>query len=96
MRSGWVYIMSNRKHGPLYVGVTSELAQRVFRHREGTGSAFCKRYGLKRLVYCEEHDRIDDAIAREKAMKAWQRAWKVRLIEEANPEWEDLWDHLVG
>ncbi|HBK14716.1 MAG: excinuclease ABC subunit C [Sphingomonadaceae bacterium] len=88
--SAWVYIMSNRKDGVLYIGVTSDLSRRIVQHREGKGSAFCRRYGLKRLVYAEEHDSIEDAIAREKAMKAWKRAWKIELVEGVNPEWDDL------
>ena len=66
------------------------LQQYHLQHREGKGSAFCRRYGLKRLVYAEEHDSIEDAIAREKAMKAWKRAWKIELVEGVNPEWDDL------
>ena len=88
--SGWVYLMSNRKDGVLYIGVTADLSQRIMQHREGKGSAFCRRYGLTRLVYAEEHDSIEDRIAREKAMKAWKRAWKIELIEAANPGWDDL------
>ena len=88
--SAWVYIMSNRKDGVLYIGVTADLSRRIVQHREGKGSAFCRRYGLKRLVYAEEHDSIGDAIAREKAMKAWKRAWKIELVEGVNPEWDDL------
>ncbi len=96
MKQGWVYIMTNAPFGTLYIGVTSDLARRVWQHRNGTGSDFCKRYGLTRLVYCEFHDRIEDAIAREKAMKAWQRQWKTRLIERTNPEWNDLFEHING
>ena len=88
--SAWVYIMSNRKDGVLYIGVTADLSRRIVQHREGKGSAFCRRYGLTRLVYAEEHDSIEDAIAREKAMKAWKRAWKIELVEGVNPEWDDL------
>ncbi|HCJ20976.1 MAG TPA: excinuclease ABC subunit C [Erythrobacter sp.] len=93
--SAWVYIMSNRKDGVLYIGVTSDLSRRIVQHREGKGSAFCRRYGLTRLVYAEEHDSIGDAIAREKAMKAWKRAWKIELIEGVNPAWDDLFDVLL-
>ena len=82
--------MSNRRDGVLYIGVTADLSRRIVQHREGKGSAFCRRYGLKRLVYAEEHDSIGDAIAREKAMKAWKRAWKIELVEGVNPEWDDL------
>ena len=82
--------MSDRKDGVLYIGVTADLSRRIIQHREGKGSAFCRRYGLKRLVYAEEHDSIEDAIAREKAMKAWKRARKIELVEGVNPEWDDL------
>ena len=91
----WVYIMSNRKDGVLYIGVTSDLSRRIVQHREGKGSAFCRRYGLTRLVYAEEHDSTGDAIAREKAMKAWKRAWKIELIEGVNPAWDDLFGVVV-
>nr|WP_233996584.1 MULTISPECIES: GIY-YIG nuclease family protein [unclassified Erythrobacter] len=87
--------MSNRKDGVLYIGVTSDLSRRIIQHREGKGSAFCRRYGLTRLVYAEEHDSIGDAIAREKAMKAWKRAWKIELIEGVNPAWDDLFGVVV-
>jgi putative endonuclease len=94
MKPGWVYIMTNERVGTLYTGVTNNLAARVHQHKSGDGSDFCKRYGLTRLVYAEQHDRIDDAIAREKAIKAWKRSWKIRLIEEQNPEWDDLFETL--
>ena len=87
--------MSNRKDGVLYIGVTADLSRRIIQHREGKGSAFCRRYGLTRLVYAEEHDSIGDAIAREKAMKAWKRAWKIELIEGVNPAWDDLFDVVL-
>jgi putative endonuclease len=89
--AGYVYIMSNCKDGPLYTGVTADLSARIYQHRNSEGSTFCKRYGLTRLVYCENYDRIDDAIAREKQIKKWRRAWKVNLIESINPEWGDLY-----
>jgi len=87
--------MTNKSGGVLYVGVTAHLAARVMQHREGTGSTFCKRYNLTRLVLAEEHATITDAIAREKALKAWKRLWKVELIECANPGWDDLWDVIA-
>jgi putative endonuclease len=94
MKTGWVYIMTDKPRGTLYIGVTSDIAARIDQHRSGTGSDFCRKYGLNRLVHLEAHDRIDEAIAREKAMKAaWQRASKIRLIEEANPDWDDLYEH---
>jgi putative endonuclease len=94
MRSGWVYIMTERYRGTLYTGVTSDLAARVWAHREGCGSKFCARYRLTRLVYAEEAPTIYEAIAREKAMKKWNRAWKIELVERANPDWDDLWDTI--
>ncbi|WP_086609071.1 GIY-YIG nuclease family protein [Erythrobacter donghaensis] len=90
----WVYIMSNGAHGTLYIGVTSDLAARVCAHREGRGSAFCRKYDLVRLVYAEHHDTIIDAIAREKAMKKWKRQWKLRLIRQQNPDWLDLFETI--
>jgi putative endonuclease len=95
-KGGWVYIMSNGPFGTLYIGVTSDLAARVYQHRTGRGSDFCRKYGLTRLVYCEPYERIDEAIAREKAMKAWRRRWKTRLIEQSNPSWDDLYEHIIG
>ena len=92
---GWVYIMTNRRDGVLYIGVTADLPARTIQHRQGKGSAFCRRYGLNRLVYAERHAEIVDAIAREKAMKAWRRAWKIELIEKSNPEWNDLFEQIV-
>lgn len=88
-------MMTNRPRGVLYIGVTSGLAERVTAHREGRGSAFCRRYNCTRLVLAEPHDTIDAAITREKALKAWRRAWKDRLVEESNPEWQDLFVYLV-
>ena len=87
--------MSNKRDGVLYIGVTANLPARITQHRESTGSAFCRRYGLDRLVYAEPHATIVDAITREKAMKAWKRAWKIELIEKANPEWRDLFEHIA-
>ena len=94
MRGGWVYIMADRYRGTLYTGMTSDIAARVWAHKEGRGSKFCVRYGLTRLVYAEQAPTIEEAIAREKAIKKWNRAWKIELIERANPDWLDLWDTL--
>jgi putative endonuclease len=91
---GWVYIMTNGPHGTLYIGVTADLATRVYEHREGRGSIFCRKYGLKRLVYAERHEAITEAIAREKAMKKWKRQWKLRLIRKHNPDWLDLYETI--
>jgi putative endonuclease len=94
MAGAWIYIMTNRPNGTLYVGVTSNLARRIFEHREGVVEGFTRTYGLKRLVYVEEHSTITGAIQREKNLKHWSRAWKVRLIVEHNPGWADLYDLL--
>ena len=93
--SGWVYLMTNKPRGVLYIGVTSDLPFRIQQHRTGRRSTFCRRYGLNRLVHAEEYDDITDAIAREKAMKAWKREWKIELIEKANPDWSDLFERLA-
>jgi putative endonuclease len=90
MPAGWIYIMTNRPNGTLYLGVTSNLARRVSEHQNGYGSAFTRRYGLHRLVYAEPHADIATAIQRETSVKRWPRAWKVRLIVAGNPEWADL------
>ena len=95
MAGGFVYIMTNRRNGILYVGVTSNLARRAFEHRDGLTEGFTERYGLKMLVYYERFDNIRDAIQREKTMKHWPRGWKVRLIHRLNPNWEDLYDGLI-
>ncbi len=94
MQGGWVYIMTNRPNGVLYTGVTSDLARRVYEHREGVVEGFTRRYGLKRLVWMEPHDDIRAAIQREKNIKHWSRAWKAQMIIEANPGWADLYETL--
>jgi putative endonuclease len=94
-RGGWVYFMADRYRGTLYTGVTSDIAARVWAHKEGRGSKFCARYGLTRLVYAGEAPTIYEANAREKTIKKWNRAWKIDLIERANPDWDDLWDHIL-
>lgn len=91
----FVYILASRKHGTLYIGVTNDLARRIFEHREGIASKFTKKYHVHRLVYAEEYREVIEAIAREKAMKEWKRAWKVQLIENANPEWDDLSEPFI-
>jgi len=88
--------MTNHVRGVLYIGVTAYLVERVDQHRQGRGSAFCRKYNLKRLVLAERHDTIDDAIRREKQLKTWRRQWKLELIEAANPQWRDLWEDING
>ena len=94
MRGGWVYIVTNRPNGTIYVGVTSDLGRRIWEHREGVADGFTKRYQLKRLVWAERHENMRAAIQREKNLKHWPRAWKVDLITVRNPEWRDLSDQL--
>ena len=92
--SYWVYILASRKHGTLYIGVTNNIMRRVWEHRQGRGSRFVKRYRVTRLVYAEPHEEIERAIQREKTMKEWPRAWKIKQIESMNPEWNDLYDDI--
>jgi putative endonuclease len=93
--AAWVYILTNRPNGILYIGVTSNLPKRIWEHREGVVEGFTKRYGLKRLAYVERHASILTAIQREKNMKHRPRTWKVRLILATNPKWDDLYDQIV-
>ena len=92
--AGWVYIMTNRPNGTLYLGVTSNIVRRAWEHREGLLEGFTKRYDLTRLVYAEGHEEIAAAIQRERTLKHWPRAWKVRLIHKQNPNWDDLFETL--
>jgi putative endonuclease len=91
-----VYIMARQRNGTLYVGVTSDLVQRVWQHREDIIDGFTKRYGVHMLVYYELLSDMESAIVREKQLKKWNRAWKLRLIEEGNPDWRDLSDEIVS
>jgi putative endonuclease len=89
-----VYLLANRPHGALYVGVTSALVERVWQHRTGVVEGFTRRYHIHLLVYFELHATMLQAIRREKQIKEWKRAWKVALIESMNPRWDDLWPTL--
>ena len=95
MADGWVYIITNRPNGTHYVGVTDNLARRIWEHRQDVVEGFTKRYGLKRLVYAEHHGDIRLARQREQNIKHYPRAWKVRLILVNNRNWEDLYERLV-
>ena len=95
MAGGFVYILTNRPNGVLYVGVTNDLVRRVAEHRAGVVDGFTKRYGLHRLVYFEQYDDIRTALQREHNIKHWPRAWKVRKIIADNPEWRDLFEAIV-
>ena len=95
MPAGWIYIMTNRRNGTLYVGVTSDIRRRgVAQHKEGLIDGFTKHYGLHCLVYAARHENMLAAIQREKNIKHWPRGWKVRLIHRDNPEWNDLFADL--
>lgn len=90
-----VYILASRRNGTLYVGVTSDLARRVFEHRSDATPSFTRSHSVHRLVFAEFHDTMEDAILREKRIKKWRRAWKLELIERHNPQWRDLYDDLA-
>ncbi len=90
-----IYILANERNGTLYIGVTSNLVQRVWQHRNSAMTSFSKRYQLHRLVYYEMHESMDAAILREKQIKKWNRSWKVELVEKQNPYWNDLFPSIV-
>ncbi|WP_031435055.1 GIY-YIG nuclease family protein [Methylomarinum vadi] len=90
-----VYILASKRNGTLYIGVTSNLIQRVYQHRTGMIEGFTKRYGVHNLVWYESHEMMESAIQREKQLKKWARTAKIRLIEQQNPEWQDLWQDLT-
>jgi putative endonuclease len=87
--------MASQRNGTLYIGVTSDLIKRVWEHKNSVGEGFTKKYAVHCLVYFEMHGDMVSAITREKQLKKWNRAWKLRLIEEHNPEWRDLWEEIV-
>lgn len=91
-----VYMLANRQRGALYTGVTSNLLQRVAQHKAKLADGFTRRYGIDKLVWYEMHDSMTSAIAREKAIKEWQRVWKIELIENVNAEWSDLYPGLIA
>jgi putative endonuclease len=93
-KAACVYIMASRRNGTLYIGVTSDLPGRVFQHREGLVAGFTRKYGCKLLVWYQAFDDLDAARHRELQMKEWKRAWKLRVIEEMNPQWRDLYGAL--
>jgi putative endonuclease len=91
----WVYILGSKLGGTLYIGVTNNLVRRVYEHRTEGVPGFTKRYAVHRLVYYEPHSDIEAAIRREKRLKKWKRSWKIRLIEELNPDWSDLYPQIA-
>ena len=96
MGAYWVYILASRRNGTLYVGVTNDPVRRVGEHKSDAVEGFTKKYGVHILVYAEFHETMPDAIRREKQIKEWRRAWKLKLIERDNPEWRDLYRDLIG
>lgn len=96
MKGGSVYILASRRNGTIYIGVTSDLPGRMYEHREALVPGFTRRYGVKTLVWYENHSRIEDAIQREKNLKRYLRRWKLQLIEEGNPTWRDLYPEMLA
>ena len=92
----YVYILASKRNGTLYTGVTPDLIQRVWQREQDLVEGFTKKYRVKKLVYYEVHDNAESAITREKQIKKWRRKWKLRLIEEKNPQWKNLYDEIVG
>ncbi len=96
MKNYYVYIVTNKPRGTLYIGMTNNLVRRGYEHRNGLIDGFTKKYKLKRLVYFEVFNCVEDTILREKRLKKWNRQWKIELIEKVNPEWIDLYEQLVN
>jgi len=95
LKNYYVYILASKRNGTIYTGVTNDLLRRVYEHKNDLVEGFTRRYGVHRLVYYEKCDNAEAAIQREKRLKFWHRKWKIRMIEERNPEWEDLYDEIV-
>lgn len=95
MKNPAVYILASKKNGTLYIGVTSDLVKRTWQHKNHIISGFTEQHQVDRLVYFEQFDDMESAIMREKVLKKWQRAWKIRLIEKTNPDWLDLYDEII-
>ena len=95
-RCYFVYILASRIGGALYIGITNDLVRRVWEHRSGAVEGFTKEYGISRLIYFEPFEEVENAIKREKRLKKWNRAWKIRLIEENNPNWDDLYPAIAS
>lgn len=95
-KSSYVYILASRPYGTLYIGVTSNLVQRVWQHKEGVIAGFTKKYEVKQLVWYEVHSEIISAITREKQIKEWRRDWKINLIQSTNPAWHDLYPTIAA
>ena len=96
MKTYYVYILASQRNGTLYVGVTNDLIRRVHAHKNGLANGFSKKYHVHMLVHYEQFNDIRDAITREKQLKRWKRSWKLRLIEQTNPRWNDLYPEITG
>jgi putative endonuclease len=95
MKTYYVYIMASKRNGTLYIGVTNNLPQRVWEHKNDVHEGFTKKYGVHRLVWFEVTSDVEEAILREKQMKKWRRQWKINLIEKENPNWNDLYEGII-
>lgn len=95
MRNYWVYILASRQNGTLYIGVTDDIVQRVYEHQNDLVDGFTKKYPVHNLVYFEQHHDVKEAILREKQLKKWKRYWKIKLINQQNPTWIDLYDSII-
>ena len=95
MKNYYIYILSNKRNGTLYIGVTSNLIKRIQEHKNKLVDGFTKKYNVDKLVYYEQTEQINSALAREKALKKWNREWKINLIEKENPNWNDLYDSII-
>ena len=91
----YVYILSNKKNGTLYIGMTNNLIRRIYEHKQGMISGFTRKHDLDKLVFYQKSGSVESAINREKQMKKWKREWKIKLIERNNPEWEDLYQKII-
>jgi putative endonuclease len=91
----YIYILANKRQGTLYIGVTNDLVRRVYEHKNDFVQGFTKKYGVHMLVYYEQCESVESVIRREKQLKFWHRNWKIRLIEEANPDWKDLYNVIT-
>jgi len=95
MKQYYVYILASKKNGTLYIGVTGDLVKRIYEHKQNLIDGFTKKHNVHDLVYYKHHNEIEEAILRAKQMKKWNRKWKIRLIEEKNPEWKDLYNEII-
>jgi putative endonuclease len=95
VKSSYVYILASKRNGTLYIGVTEDLINRVYEHKNNLVDGFTKKYNVHVLVYYEQYDSIESAILQEKRLKKWNRKWKLKLVEKANPEWRDLYEDII-